>query len=86
MEGQRKNSGYMLFGLRHKKSNAKTAIDHLWQSGTGVKNAEHTCLPFSSSSASVCPAGSGTARQKDRLLHHQALLLGSWRVRGLSAH
>lgn len=86
MEGQRKKSGYMLFGPRYKNINAKTELDHLWQSGTEVKNNEHVCLPFLLLSASACLVSNGTVRQKDRLLHHQALLPGSLKVQGLSAH
>ena len=46
MEGQRKNSGSMLFGLRYKKSNAEAVLDHLRQSGRGLNMLSARAYPF----------------------------------------
>lgn len=86
MEGQRKNSGHMLFSPRYKNINAKAALEHVPHSGTGVQRADCICLPVLPWSALACLVSSGTVRQRDRLPHHQALLLGSLRGQGLSAH
>lgn len=51
--------------------------------GWGVSRG---CLPFLPWSAWGCPGRSARVRRRERLQHHQALLLGSWKEPAPSVH